>query len=129
MVAAGAGVYSVPEAERYQRSAKALVLALQEICLQGVATRKVKGITEPLCVSESSKDRVSALDQALDEELERWRKGPLRKRYPYLVCDARYEHIREDGRVARRGDAQNASPLRPRGPRGTVVLSLPELSA
>jgi transposase-like protein len=84
---------------RYRRSEKALVLALQEIYLQGVSTRRVKTITEKLCGTEFRKDQVSALAQALDEELERWRRRPLRRKYPYLVCDARYEHVREDGRV------------------------------
>lgn len=93
------GRFSPTLFQRYQRSEKALVLALQEIYLQGVSTRKVKAITEKLCGTEFSKDQVSALAQALDEELERWRKRPLRKHYPYLVCDARYEHIREDGQI------------------------------
>jgi len=93
------GRFSPALFQRYQRSEKALVLALQEMYLQGVSTRKVRAITEELCGTEFSKDRVSALAQALDEELERWRKRPLRKRYPYLVCDARYEHVRDDGRI------------------------------
>ena len=84
---------------RYQRSEKALVLALQEMYLHGVSTRKVQAITEELCGTEFSKDPVSALAKALDQELERWRKRPLRKRYPYLWIDARCEHVREDGRV------------------------------
>ena len=35
--------------ERYQRKGKALVLALVEMDVQGVSTRKVKAITEQLC--------------------------------------------------------------------------------
>ncbi len=41
--------------------------------------------------------------QALDEELSGWRQRTLDKRYPYLVVDARYEHIRDDGRVESEG--------------------------
>ena len=44
--------------ERYQRSEKALVLALQEMYLQGVSTRKVTEITEALCGTEFSKSQV-----------------------------------------------------------------------
>ncbi|TAN35172.1 IS256 family transposase [Patescibacteria group bacterium] len=87
----------------YQRSEQALVLALQEMYLQGVSTRKVAAITEELCGTEFSKDQVSQLACELDEDLEQWRSRPLRKRYPYLVCDARYEHVREDGRVVSEG--------------------------
>lgn len=41
--------------------------------------------------------------QDLDEELSQWRCRPLEKQYPYLVVDARYEHVREDGRVVSEG--------------------------
>lgn len=84
---------------RYQRSEKALVLALQEMVLQGVSTRKVRKITQELCGTTFSKDQVSQLCCELDEELARWRSRSLKKRYPYLVCDARYEQVREDGQV------------------------------
>jgi transposase-like protein len=72
-------------AERYQRSEKALVLALQEIYLPGVSTHKVQAITEKLCRSRFSKDQVSALSQALDEELERWRRRPVKKSHCSLA--------------------------------------------
>ena len=39
--------------ERYQRSEKALVMAMTEMYIQGVSTRKVKAITEELCGHES----------------------------------------------------------------------------
>lgn len=89
--------------DRYQRSEKALVLALQESYLQGVSTRKVKRITEKLCGVEFSKDQVSRMVQMLDEELTTWRSRTLDKVYPYLVADAHYEYVREDGRVESEG--------------------------
>jgi transposase-like protein len=82
------GKFSTQLFERYQRSEKALVLALQESYLQGVSTRKVKKITEKLCGVEFSKDQVSRMAQELDEILEDWRTRPLEKNYPYLVVDA-----------------------------------------
>jgi putative transposase len=97
------GRFSTQLFERYQRSEKALVLALQESYLQGVSTRKIARITEKLCGVEFSKDQVSRMAQALDEELSDWRQRTLEKRYPYLVVDARYEYIREDGRVESEG--------------------------
>ena len=97
------GKFSTLLFERYQRSEKALVLALQESYLQGVSTRKVKRITEKLCGVEFSKDQVSRMAKALDDELGHWRNRPLEKEYPYLIADARYEHVREDGRVLSEG--------------------------
>lgn len=85
--------------ERYQRSEKALVLCLQEMYLQGVSTRKVRQITEQLCGTAFSKDQVSACAKQLDEQLESWRQRPLAGEYPYLMVDAKYEHVREAGQV------------------------------
>lgn len=85
--------------ERYQRSEKALVLCLQEMYLQGVSTRKVRQITEQLCGTAFSKDQVSACAKQLDETLESWRQRPLSGEYPYLMVDAKYEHVREAGQV------------------------------
>ena len=83
--------------ERYQRSEKALVSALTEMYVQGVSTRKVKEITEELCGHEFSAATISRMTGQLDEELERFAKRPLEEEYPYLVLDARYEKIRQDG--------------------------------
>src|SRR5665213_3500533 len=47
--------------ERYQRSEKAFVLALLQMYVEGVSTRKVSAITEALCGLEVSKSQVSAL--------------------------------------------------------------------
>ena len=80
--------------ERYQRSEKALVLALVEMYLQGVSTRKVQRITEALCGLEVSRSQVSALVVDLEAQIAAWRSRPLGKRYPYLVIDARYEKVR-----------------------------------
>ena len=71
--------------------------------MNGVSTRKVSRITEKLCGTEFSKDQVSRMAQALDEELDRWRQRRLEKQYPYLVVDARYENVREDGHVMSEG--------------------------
>ena len=46
------GTFSTQMFERYQRSDKALVLALMEMYVKGVSTRKVAAITEKLCGKE-----------------------------------------------------------------------------
>ena len=90
------GRFSTQLFEHYQRSEKALVLALQESYLQGVSTCKVRRITEKLCGVEFSKDQVSHMTKALDQELDPWRKRSIEQPYPYLVVDARYEYVREN---------------------------------
>jgi transposase-like protein len=83
--------------ERYQRSEKALVGALTEMYVQGVSTRKVKAVTEELCGHEFSASTVSRMNQSLDTELEKFAKRRLEDAYPYIILDARYEKVREDG--------------------------------
>ena len=68
--------------EKYQRSEKALTLAIAEMYVQGVSTRKVKKITEELCGLEISKSQVSTLAKGLDTEVQKWRMRPLTKRLP-----------------------------------------------
>ena len=89
--------------EKYQRNEKALMLAVAEMYVQGVSTRKMKKITEELCGLEISKSQVSALAKGLDTEVQKWRMRRLTKRYPYLVVDARYERIRRDGSIIPQG--------------------------
>lgn len=83
--------------ERYQRSEKALVWALSEMYVQGVSTRKVKAITEELCGHEVSAATISRLSQSLDEERNKFAGRQLEDAYPYLILDARYEKVRENG--------------------------------
>jgi putative transposase len=83
--------------ERYQRSEKALVGALAEMYVQGVSTRKVKEVTEQLCGHEFSASTVSRINQQLDEDLSKFANRKLEEEYPYLILDARYEKVREDG--------------------------------
>jgi len=84
--------------ERGSRSEKALRLALAEMYVQGVSTRKVSQITEELCGCEVSSSDVSRAAAMLDEELEKWRNRPLGA-VKYLILDARYEKVREAGSV------------------------------
>ena len=89
--------------ERYQRSEKALVLAVMQMYVEGVSTRKVRDITEALCGLEISKSQVSVLAQKLDEEARQWRERAIEQEHPYLMIDARYEKIRRGGEVISQG--------------------------
>lgn len=96
------GRFSTELFERYQRSEKALVTALMEMYIQGVSTRKVKAITEELCGHEFSASAVSEMNKKLDEELKAFMNRPLEQEFPYLILDARYERIRDEGVCRRR---------------------------
>lgn len=84
--------------EKGVRSEQALKLALAEMYVQGVSTRKVSAIVEQLCGVEVSSSQVSQCAARLDAELESWRNRPLGF-CPYLILDARYEKVRQAGRV------------------------------
>lgn len=98
------GTFSTELFHRYQRSEQALVVSLMEMYIHGVSTRKVAQITEALCGMRFSKSQVSTLAGRLDTELTAWRERPLTApSYPYVWVDARYEHVRVDGRVISQG--------------------------
>jgi transposase-like protein len=94
------GSFSTDLFRRYQRSEQALVLAMMEMVLQGVSTRKVTKITEELCGTAFSKSTVSRLCEALDVRVGAWNERPLKeRRYPFLVVDAMQIKVRRDEAV------------------------------
>lgn len=84
--------------EKGLRSEQALKLALAEMYVQGVSTRKVAAIVEELCGHSVSSTQVSQCAAKLDTLLETWRNAPL-SRVAYVILDARYEKVRQDGQV------------------------------
>lgn len=97
------GQFSTDLFMRYQRSEQALVLALMEMVVNGVSTRKVAKITEELCGTEFSKSTVSDLCKRLDPIVHAWNNRNLREHtYPFLIVDAMVLKIREEGRVRSR---------------------------
>lgn len=84
--------------EKGIRSERALKLALAEMYVQGVATRRVAAITEQLCGCSVSATQVSRCAAELDGVLEAWRTRPLGE-FRYVYLDARYESVRRDGQI------------------------------
>ncbi len=84
--------------EKGLRSEKALKLAMAEMYIQGVSTRKVTSVLKKLCGLEISSAQVSNASRLLDEELEKWRNRPIGC-IKFLQLDARYEKVRQDGMV------------------------------
>ena len=98
------GTFSTELFTRYQRNERALVLALMEMYVEGVSTRKVKEVTQELCGTAFSKSTVSRLAGELDAELQAWRDRPLEaEAYPYLLVDARYEKVRVGSKIISEG--------------------------
>ena len=93
------GVEFYPDVlERGQRSERALILAIAEMYVQGVSTRKVEKVLKEMCGLKVTSTQVSRAARLLDEELTNWRERPLGK-IEYLMLDARYEHVRVGGTV------------------------------
>jgi transposase-like protein len=84
--------------ERGQRSERALKLAIAEMYVQGVTTRKVASVMEQLCGLDVTSMQVSRAMQTLDAELTAWRERALGE-FVYLLLDARYEKVRIGGVV------------------------------
>tara|TARA_Y100001933_G_C18937447_1_gene538011 strand:+ start:108 stop:1322 length:1215 start_codon:yes stop_codon:yes gene_type:complete len=97
------GEFNTDMFNRYQRSEQALILAMIEMVINGVSTRKIKMVTEELCGKSFSKSTISSLCQQLDPIVEAFRNRPLEKHYPFVVVDALYIKVRENGRVRSKG--------------------------
>jgi len=105
---AGALTVAVPKArsvefypsalERGVRSDRALLVAIAEMYVQGISTRKVTAVLQELCGLDVSSTQVSRAAALLDDELKAWRDRSLGK-ITYLVFDARYEKVRHSGVV------------------------------
>ena len=81
--AAGVGV--LPELlEPRRRSEQAIVAVVLEAYVNGVSTRKVDRLVEQLGIDGMTKDRVSAICRALDEQVELFGSGRLRA--PTRTC-------------------------------------------
>jgi putative transposase len=97
------GQFSTELFMRYQRSEQALVLAMMEMVINGVSTRKIESITEELCGKKFSKSTVSTLCKNLDPMVNAFRTRPLESHYPFLMVDAIYVKVRENKRIQSRG--------------------------
>ena len=84
--------------EKGLRSERALKLAMAEMYINGVSTRKVNEVLKELCGLEVTSTQVSRATGLLDQELEKWRNRPL-GHTPFVQLDARYEKVRHGGSV------------------------------
>lgn len=86
--------------DKGSRTEQALNLALAEMYVQGVSTRKVITVLQSLLGPEVSvsSTQVSRAAETLDAGLQAWRERPLGET-PYVFLDARYERVRAAGQI------------------------------
>lgn len=85
---------------RLQRSEQAFLLAIIEMVINGVSTRRVSKVVEEMCGMEFPKSSVSDLCKRLDPIVTGWNERELSDNlYPFLVLDAMYIRVRDAGRV------------------------------
>src|SRR6201995_4915813 len=92
------GSYFPSFLEPRRRSEQAIVAVVLEAYVNGVSTRKVDRLGEQLGIEGMTKDRVSAMCRALDDQVEAFRQRPLEGAYPYLWLDAKQVKVRDYGR-------------------------------
>jgi len=96
------GEFSTELFSRYQRSEQALVLAMMEMVLQGVSTRRVEKVTMELCGESFSKSTVSRLCTGLQARVDSWNNRRLDEGgrcFPFIIVDALVIKVRIDDRV------------------------------
>lgn len=82
---------------------RSLVLCLMEMYINGVSTRKVRKIMEPLCGEGVSKSMVSRLCKELDHDIQAWNGRDLSESsYPFFLADALYVRVRFGHQVIKR---------------------------
>ena len=118
------GSFSTDIFKRYQRSEQAFVLALMEMVVNGVSTRKVSNITEELCGASFSKSTVSQLCTGLDARVTAFNERRFDgDNYPFIMVDAMFIKCREDDRVVSRA-ALTISGIRSDGYREILGLRI-----
>jgi putative transposase len=118
------GSFSTDIFKRYQRSEQAFVLALMEMVVNGVSTRKVSNITEELCGVSFSKSTVSQLCTGLDARVRAFNERRFDgESYPFIMVDAMFIKCREGDRVVSRA-ALTISGIRSDGYREILGLRI-----
>jgi transposase-like protein len=93
------GSYFPSFLEPRRRCEQAIVAVVMEAYVNGVSTRKVDRLVEQLGIHGMTKDRVSALCRALDDQVEAFCQRPLEGAHPYLWLDAKVVKVRDRGHV------------------------------
>jgi putative transposase len=86
--------------EPRRRAERALVAVIQEAYVQGISTRRVDDLVRAMGTAGISRSSVSRMCAELDGDLAAFRERRLDGvRYPYVWLDAKFEKVRDSGRV------------------------------
>lgn len=113
--------------EKGSRSERALKLAIAEMYVKGISTRRVTDVLEKLCGLNITATQVSRTSKLLDDELRLWRERKIDV-YPYLILDAHYENVRISGSV-RSAAAFTAIGINTEGKREILGVSVSQSEA
>jgi putative transposase len=92
------GTYFPTFLEPHCRLHASLTQVVMEAYTQGISTRKIDELAEALGISGISKSAASRMLEGLAAGVKEFSSRPLPE-CPYIFVDARYEHVREHGRV------------------------------
>ena len=93
------GTYFPGLLEPRRRHERALLSVVQQAYVHGVSTRAVDHLAEALGLKGISKDQVSRICKELDGQVHAFGTRRLDGEYPYLMLDATFQKVRENGRV------------------------------
>jgi putative transposase len=82
---------------KYERRRWEVDAAIGRLFLQGVSTRRLRGIAKEIFGQEVSATTVSKTARYLDEELERYQTRPVADDFPFLFLDGITQKVREIG--------------------------------
>lgn len=83
--------------DKYERRRRDVDAIIGQLFLNGVSTRKIKGIVKELYGKEVSPQTVSNTFSALDKELERFKDKPIDDTVEFLFLDGISQKVREIG--------------------------------
>ncbi len=83
--------------DKYERRRRDVDAAIGRLFLQGVSTRRLKGIVRELFGQEVSAATVSKTAGYLDEEMSYYQARPLTDVFPFLFFDGITQKVREIG--------------------------------
>ena len=83
--------------DKYERRRMDVDAAIGRLFLQGISTRRLRGIAKELFGREVSATTVSKAAGYLDEELKRYQTRPLSDDFPFLFLDGITHKVREIG--------------------------------
>jgi transposase-like protein len=83
--------------DRYEHRRRDVDAALGQLFLNGISTRKLKGIAREIYGKEVSPQTVSATLSSLDEELSRFKDKPIEDTVEFLFLDGISQKVREIG--------------------------------